>query len=408
MYFYAARQPILNAEKKLFAYELLFRDSVDNVFPDIDEDEATSRIIEGSQFNLGLAHLTDNKPAFINFTLDTITKNYPLMLPPETVVVEILETVVPNKALLNSVKELKEKGYTLALDDYEHKPVWRHFFPFIDIIKIDLQAMSFDEIKQVMKDLKQFVHIEYLAEKVETQSEFEQCEAMGFKYFQGYFFSRPEMLKTKTLSPSQLGLSELLAETASVNIDIPKITRIFEADINLAYKLLRYCNSAAFNLRAEISTIKQGIVTLGNYELKKFVSLLFVSSISDDKPVELLRLAMVRARFCEDLANLDKGCDASMAFLTGMMSLIDAILDQDLKIIMEQLPLSIEIKQALVDKTGKLATFLQLAMAYERGEWEQESELKSSLALPEALLPTIYADAINWANEQISSISQSN
>lgn len=404
MYFYAARQPILDAEKRLFAYELLFRDSVDNVFPDIDEDEATTRMIEGSEFNLGLAHLTNNKPAFINFTLDTILKKYPSILPPETLVIEILENVTPSKKLLEAVKELKQQGYVLALDDYEHNPHWKYFYPFIDIIKIDLRAMSFNEIEQVIDELTEFTHIDFLAEKVETLAEFEQCKEMGFKYFQGYFFSKPEIVKTKTLSPSQLKLSELLAETSSELVDVAKITTMFESDINLSYKLLRYCNSAAFKLRADISTIKQGIVTLGNYELKKFLSLLFIASISDNKPQELLRLAMVRAHFCENLAKLDNGYDSSMAFLTGMLSLIDAILDQDIKTIMEQLPLSAEIKEALVNKKGKLATFLKLAIAYERGEWEQESMLKSSLQLSETQVPTIYANAINWAHDQISFI----
>jgi len=405
MYFYVARQPILDVEKQLFGYELLFRDGVDNVFPDVDENEATTRIIEGSQFTLGLEHLTDEKPAFINFTLDTILKNYPTMLPPETTVVEILETVTPSKKLLAAVKKLHEQDYVLALDDYEHKPVWRHFFPYISIIKIDLRAMPFEEIEQVMQDLAEFKHIKFLAEKVETLAEFERCKEFGFTYFQGYFFSRPEMVKTKTLTPSQLVLTELLAETSSESVDLPKITQIFERDINLAYKLLRYSNSSIFKRRADISTIKQAIVSLGQYELKKFLSLLFTASVSNGKPQELLRLGMVRARFCEKLAELDKGCDASMAFLTGMLSLIDAILDEDIKTVMEKLPLSIEIKDALIDNKGKLATFLQLAKTYERGLWEQELELEASLDLSGEQVPNIYTDAITWANNQIASIS---
>ena len=408
MYFYVARQPILDAEKQLFGYELLFRDGVDNVFPDVDENEATTRLIEGSQFNLGLEHLTGDKPAFINFTLDTILKNYPAMLPPETTVVEILETVTPSKKLLAAVKELDKKGYVIALDDYEHKPVWRHFYPYIDFIKIDLRAMSFEEVKQVMLDVREFKHIKFLAEKVETLEEFEQCKALGFTYFQGYFFFKPEMVKTKNLSPSQLVLAELLAETSSESIDLAKITQIFERDINLAYKLLRYSNSSIFKRRGDISTIKQAIVSLGQYELKKFLSLLFTASVNNGKPQELLKLSMVRARFCEKLADLDKACDASMAFLTGMLSLIDAILDEDIKTLMEKLPLSIEIKNALVDNQGQLATFLQLAKSYERGQWEQESKLETSLNLSGEQVPSIYADAITWANNQIASISYSN
>lgn len=405
MYFYVARQPILDIEKQLFGYELLFRDGVDNVFPNIDENEATTRIIEGSQFTLGLEHLTDNKPAFINFTLDTILKNYPSMLPPKATVVEILETVTPNKKLLAAVKKLHEQDYVLALDDYEHKPIWRHFFPYINIIKIDLRTATFEKIEQVMQDIAEFDHIKFLAEKVETLAEFERCKALGFVYFQGYFFSRPEVVKTKALTPSQLVLTELLAETSSDSVDIPKITQIFERDINLAYKLLRYSNSSIFKRRADISTIKQAIVSLGQYELKKFLSLLFTASVNNRKPQELLKLSMVRARFCEKVADLDKSCDASMAFLTGMLSLIDAILDEDIKTVMEKLPLSVEIKNALIDNKGKLATFLQLAKTYERGQWEQESEIETSLKLSAEQVPNIYTDAIAWANSQIESIN---
>ena len=405
MYFYAARQPILDVDKNLFAYELLFRDGVDNVFPDIDEDEATTRIIEGSQFNLGIEHLTGNKPAFINFTLDTILKNYPTMLPPESIVVEILETVTPGKKLLEAVKNLKKKGYVVALDDYEHKPVWRHFFPYIDIIKFDLRAMDLDEIEKVINDIKDFPEIELLAEKVETVEEFEKCKALGFKYFQGYFFSKPEIVKTKSLSPAQMTLAELLYETSTPEVDLPKITQIFERDINLSYKLLRYSNSAAFKRRAEISTIKQALVVLGKHELKKFLSLLFTASVSSDKPAELLKMAMVRARFCENLATLNKTADSSMAFLTGMMSLIDAILDQDIETVMEQLPLSAEIKDALINKTGILAEYLKLALAYEQGDWENESEIEKKLELDDAKVPVTYTNAISWAGEQMANMS---
>lgn len=405
MYFYAARQPILNTEKELFAYELLFRDGVDNVFPDIDEDEATSRIIEGTQINVGIEEFTDHKPAFINFTLDTILKRYPTMMSPESVVVEILETVQPGKRLLAAVQELKSRGYTIALDDYEHKPVWKHFFPHIDIIKFDLRAMPLAEIASIVNELKEFPNIDLLAEKVETQEEFEQCKAMGFKYFQGYFFSKPELVKAKSLSPAQMTLAELLYETSNKNIDLPKITQIFERDVNLSYKLLRYSNSAAFKRRAEISNIKQALVVLGQHELKKFLSLLFTAQVNNSKPDELLKMAMVRARFCELLATEDGNEDSSKAFLAGMMSLIDAILDESIEKILEQLPLSVEIKEALTENQGRLADFLNLATAYERGNWQQESEYEKCMTFGCSKVPELYADAVNWADDQMSALT---
>ena len=179
MYFYAARQPILDQDKNLFAYELLFRDSIDNVFPNIDGDEATSKMVEASQFNVGVSEFTGNKQAFINFTQETIEQGYPTMLTPEEVVVEVLETVKPGKKLLALIKNLHTKGYTIALDDYEHQNVWAHFFPFIHIIKICWRRTT-QEDRQIIKNaIATFPHIKLLAEKIETYEEYDQAKAFG-------------------------------------------------------------------------------------------------------------------------------------------------------------------------------------------------------------------------------------
>ncbi|GMM86089.1 EAL and HDOD domain-containing protein [Pseudoalteromonas sp. MTN2-4] len=402
MYFYAARQPIFDQNKQLMGYELLFRDGVDNVFPNIDGDEATSKLIEGSQFNFGLEDLTDNKPAYINFTLDTILKGYPSMLPSEQVVIEILETVQPGKRLLAAVQELKSKGYTLALDDYKHQKVWRHFYPYIDQIKVDLLITSDEEISELIEATKDFKNIKLVAEKVETNEQFEEAVALGFSYFQGYFFAKPEMVKSKSLPPSEMALAELLYETSVVDVDIKKISSVFERDVNLSYKLLRYSNSAAFKRRAEINTIKQAVVVLGNQELKKFLSLLFAAQVSSEKPIELIKLSLTRARFCELLAQKHKGIqDTGMAFLVGMMSLMDAILDESMEGVMKKLPLSNLIKEALVQKQGILAQYLGLIKAYEQADWEMTGEYCERIKFSNDLLPEIYNQAVTWGNEQL-------
>ncbi|MBQ4857995.1 HDOD domain-containing protein [Pseudoalteromonas sp. MMG007] len=401
MYFYAARQPILNREKELIGYELLFRDGVDNVFPDIDGDQATTRLIEGSQFNFGLEDLTDSKPAYINFTLDTLLKGYPSMLSKESVVVEILETVQPGKRLLAIVKDLKDKGYTIALDDYMHQPVWRHFYPFIDIIKIDFLSCDVDAIKTIINDLKPHPHIKLLAEKVETYDIYKQALDLGFDYFQGFFFSKPEMVQSKTLPPSEMALAELLYETSNVDIDLQKITDVFERDVNLSYKLLRYSNSAAFVRRAEISTIKQALIFLGANEIKKLLSLLFAAQVSANKPVELIRLSLTRARFAELLAiSHGQFKDTGMAFLTGMMSLMDAILDESMQSVMKKLPLSNDIKAALLEDEGLLAKYLNLVKYYEQADWDAANALTKELNLGNKV-PDAYHEALGWVSEQM-------
>ncbi|HEA15432.1 MAG TPA: HDOD domain-containing protein [Pseudoalteromonas prydzensis] len=402
MYFYAARQPILDRNKELVGYELLFRDGVDNVFPDIDGDEATTRLIEGSQFNFGLEDLTDNKPAYINFTLETLQKGYPTLLGKDQIVVEILETIQPGKRLLAIVKELKEKGYTLALDDYIHQPVWRHFYPFIDIIKIDFLSCELDTIHTIIEEVKPYPHIKLLAEKVETYEKYQLALELGFAYFQGFFFSKPEMVQSKTLPPSEIALAELLYETSVVEVNLKKITDVFERDVNLSYKLLRYSNSAAFKRRAEISTIKQALIVLGAQEIKKFLSLLFAAQVAGDKPAELIRLSLTRARFTELLAiNHSKLKDTGMAFLTGMMSLMDAILDEDMASVMKKLPLSNDIKLALLNDEGLLAQYLRLVKQYEQANWQGANAIQGELGLAAEKVPDAYHDAVHWANEQM-------
>lgn len=406
MFFYAARQPILDRNKELFGYELLFRDGIDNAFPNIDGDEATSKMIEGSQFSFGLDDFLGDKPGFINFTLETLVKKYPSMLPKEQVVVEILETIQPGKRLLAECQELKEQGYTLALDDYEHRNVWRHFYPYIDIIKIDIRSTNYQQIEEIKHAIIAFPHIKLLAEKVETNEEFQQAMDQGFTYFQGYFFSRPEMMQTRALSPSQLALAELLYETSKADMDLSKITDVFKRDLTLSYKLLRYSNSAIFKRRSEIETIKHALVVLGQAELKKFLSLLFTAQISSDKPAELMRLAMTRANFAEGLASIGSDITLEKAFLTGMMSLMDAILDEPIESVMEKLPLSNDIKEALIHKTGVLAEYLKLIQCYEIADWKMANEIILCLKLDASRIPDAYHQAVQWANEQMKALGE--
>jgi EAL and modified HD-GYP domain-containing signal transduction protein len=401
MYFYAARQPILDLNKKLYAYELLFRDSINNVFPDIDGDEATSKMVEASKFNMGISDFTANKPAFINFTLETLSKGYPKMLSPDEVVVEILETIKPGKRLLALCKDLFEKGYTLALDDYEHQTVWVHFYPYIKIIKIDWQNSTLDEIKEIVAAIVDYPHIELLAEKVETYEEYNQAVELGCVLFQGFFFAKPEMMKTKTLTPSQMAMAELLYETSKPELDLAGITSVFERDVSLSYKLLRYANSAMFKRRSEISTIKQALVTLGLLELKRFMGLMFATNINPDKPSELINSAMARAKFCELAAdNIKNNIDSSKAFLTGLLSLIDALLDEDIESVLAKLPLAQEIKDALLTREGDMAQLIQLVELIEHAQWDESVTTMETLGLTKEQVIKDYNDAISWADEQ--------
>lgn len=399
MFLYAARQPILDRDKNLFAYELLFRDSLENVFPEIDANEATSKLIE-SQINVGIEDFTSDKPAFINFTLDTLIKKYPTLIPADHLVVEILETVQPGKKLLNECKLLKEAGYTIALDDYIHQNVWRHFYPYVDIIKIDFMETSYEQMEEIKASIADFPQIKLLAEKVETIEEFEKALELGFSYFQGYFFSKPEVLQSRALSPAQLTIAELLFETAKSDIDFGKITTVFERDVSLAYKLLRYANSAIFRRRAEIANIKQALMVLGSIELKKFLSVIFAAQVGAEKPAELMKLSMSRARFCELMAQEQK-IEPATAFLTGMLSLIDAMLDEPIEGIMNKLPLAENIKSALTEKKGILAAYIEIVKCFETANWSRSDKLLEKITFDKPKALNLYQDAAQWADIQM-------
>jgi len=402
MYFYDARQPILDINKKLYAYELLFRDSINNVFPtNIDGDEATSKMIEASKFNMGITEFTSNKPAFINFTLETLIQGYPEMLTNEEIVVEVLETVKPGKKLLSLCKDLHSKGYKVALDDYEHQSVWVHFYPFVKIIKIDMQKTNDDAVNEVITAIKDYPHIDLLAEKVETYEKYEQAQRLGFKYFQGFFFAKPEMVKTKNLSPSQIAMAELLYETSKPELDLTGITSVFERDISLSYKLLRYANSAIFKRRSEVSTIKQALIILGSGELKRFLGLMFAVTANPDKPTELIKIAMIRAKFCELIAHdMNATVDVSIAFLTGLLSKIDAILDEELNIVLEKLPLSAEIKDPLLTRKGTMAAIIRLVEFIELAQWNKTNIVMEKLKLNTEQVLKHYNEALAWTDEQ--------
>ncbi|GAC19297.1 EAL and HDOD domain-containing protein [Paraglaciecola arctica] len=406
MNFYVARQPILDKEKDLFAYELLLRDSLDNYFPKhINEEEATAKIIEGLEFNLGLESLTQGSLAFINFTHDSIINGYPLLLDREKIVVEILETAKPGKKLLAACIDLKEKGYTIALDDYEHDPRWMHFFPYVDIIKLDYSLTSEQQFQEIINVLRSYSHIKLLAEKIETYAEFQHALSIGCEYFQGYFFSRPEVIKTIAFNPSQVAVVNLLSEINKDDVDVKKITSIFENEVNLSFKLLRYVKSPIFKRDVSIVSIKQAILVLGFEELKRFIFLLFTAQFSVGKPKELTVMALSRARFCELMVQASLPTHSqSSAFLIGLLSLIDAMVDGDIQELMGKLPLQQEMKDAIINRKGESAKFLKLCELFEKADWQNIELYCQQLGVETEQSSSVFQEALNWADLRISAI----
>jgi EAL and modified HD-GYP domain-containing signal transduction protein len=396
---YVARQPIFNRRKQIFGYELLFRNSAAVYTPGIDGDVATSTVLSNAFFNIGLDTLTGGKKSFINFTQNLLLKKVPLLLPKQETVVEILENVQPTPELIAACREIAEKGYTLALDDFVFTPELKPLIEIADIIKFDFRLSSMEQIQSYLEQIEHHNGLHLLAEKVETPEEFKRAKEMGFEYFQGYFFCKPELVKGKEIAGSQLVLLQIMAEVNKADFKFSELERLIAPDVSLSYKLLRYINSAFFAKAQTTASIQQALVYMGEAEIRRFVSLVAMSGLAKGKPDELIRAACIRGKFCELLADGKPGsATASELFTLGIFSLIDAILDQPMEKIMRELPLAEEITHALVHRKGALMGYLGLVEFYEKGQWPLVSRLAAALNIAESKLPEFYRQACQWAN----------
>lgn len=399
MYCYLARQPIFDTTQNVFGYELLFRDGLQNSFPNINADEATSKLITEHHLLMGVEKITGGHQAFINFSADTLIHHFPTSIDPDSMVIEVLESVPISMELLTACKELHRMGYKLALDDHDFDPKWDIFLPYVSYIKVDVRQFNILQISKYISRVRHHQGVTLLAEKVETQQEYEKLLQLGFKLFQGYFFARPEMLKHKKIASSKLNLLLLIAESTKERLEFDKLSQIVERDLGLSYKLLRFVNSASFAREQPIGSLKHAMIYMGEAELKKFIALLALANLKEDGPNELLNMSIVRARFCDQLASLMGDPEnPPAAFLTGLFSLVDALLEQPLAQLLEDLPILPEIKAALLQHQGRLGHYLQLTLAYENGLWQQQQQLSESLFGNSKDLNLLYLDAVSWAH----------
>ncbi|USD64345.1 HDOD domain-containing protein [Vibrio sp. SCSIO 43136] len=398
-YAYVARQPIFDTEMNTVAYELLFRDGPKNTFPAIEAQLATSRLLV-EQFLGAHQKSFGKKRAFVNFPYQSLIDQLPELFPSTSIVVEILEDCEPTDELFEAIKSLYKNGYTIALDDFVPSPEWLRFLPYIAIIKFDIITVPIAKAELFMKKLAK-TKIEFLAEKVETYEEYEQAKKAGFTLFQGYFFAKPEIIQRKEIRPSFITTVQLCKEIANDDINFNAVEKIVASDVSLSYKLLRSVNSSAM-LRKEITSFKQALVYLGEERLKRFVSMIALASTSEGKPNSLYSASISRARFSELIAKNHPQMEPSSAFLTGIFSLLDSLLDQSLDDILESLPVDQSIKDALLKGEGELGKTIELVKAFEQAKWDKVAQLRAELNIKEDELTDIYDDAIIWSNELLT------
>jgi len=394
---FIARQPILSCRRDVFAYELLFRSGIGNSFGGADLEHASASMFVTS-FMIGLQKLTGGQRAFVNCPRDFLLRDYISLFPRELVVVELLENIAPDAEVVAACRRLKEGGYLLALDDFVDTPDWAPLIEIADFIKVDFRLTNQDE-QRALAARYRGKSIRMLAEKVETPEEFAEALGMGYSLFQGYFFCRPEMLQRRAIPASKLAYLDVLRAATAAELDIAALALKIKQEPSLTYKLLRYLNSAGFGLRAEIYSIPHALSLLGERELRKWIAVVAVGVMADGKPDELMTVPLVRGRFCELLAPaVGMAAHANDLFLLGLLSVMDAILDQPLAAILSELSVRDDIKAALLARSGLYSDMLELAIAHERADWAAVSGLAARLGVKEDQIPGIYLSAVDWAS----------
>ncbi|WP_456386207.1 EAL and HDOD domain-containing protein [Desulfolithobacter sp.] len=400
---YIARQPIFNVHLKTYGYELLFRESMGDTLDKVSGSRATCSVLSSTFLTEGIEEIAGNKLSFINFTEELLDKNIVPFFPRNKIVVEILEDVPPSPRILTVCRNLVKLGYTLALDDFVFD---KRLVPLIElahIIKIDFRQLSMPEIERTLYRLSRF-NVKLLAEKIETHEEFEKATRLGFSYFQGYFFSRPERLRIKEVPSAKISLLRLLVEVNKPSTTVDRLEEIVSSDVALTYKLLRYINSAYYYLLKEVESIRHALVYLGEKGVRSFVCLAIVSEMASNKPAELVRLALIRARFCEQLAigSSHHQVTSNQLFLLGIFSLIDAILDTPMKNIVRRVPLGEDIVLALTEKKGPYAPYLAVVTSYEKKDAKKCLAALKSIGVEPHLVAPMYVHAVKFVTRVLS------
>ena len=398
---FLARQPIFDRELNVFGYELFFRTGMNNAFPGGDGSIASSKVIADGMHTLGLEMVTGGRPAFINFTRDLLLQRVATVMPKENVIIEILETIDPDPEVIAACVELKANGYQLALDDVDLRRAVQaqKLAELADIIKVDFQITTPDEQRALVVRFAPNKSL-MLAEKVETRESFDAALRMGYCYFQGYFFAEPVIISSRDVPAFKINLLQLMREIHQENLNFVQLENIMKRDMAVAYKLLRYVNSAALGIRNEISSIKQALVMLGEREVKKWITLLALAGMGEDQPHEMVRVSLTRARLLENLASAaNLGDQKGDLFLLGLFSLIDAVIGRPMLEILAGLPIAYQIKNALLGHDNRLRQLFDVVLAYEKANWDAFSAAAKSAGLDEKAVPEAYLQALEWTNQ---------
>jgi EAL and modified HD-GYP domain-containing signal transduction protein len=400
---YVARQPIFELGRGLFGYELLYRRDGSIQLADGDNSHMSADVISTAVLGIGLRNLTGGGLAFVNFSSGQLENESWNLFEPGDVIIELLEHVEHTPATIEACQKMVAAGYRLALDDYVYTEQTKALLDLASIVKIDVLGRPIEEIEAVAKLLKPS-GVRLLAERVETAAVRDACAKMGFQLFQGYLFSKPETLAKEDVSAGQIAIVRLLNLLQDPNTNDAALESAFAADVALSYKLLRIVNAASVGGRG-ITSIPHAIRLVGRETLHRWLAVILVASVGrkGDVTHELALTAITRARMCELVAsNSNLARSSSSAFIVGLLSLLDVLLEIPMDKILSRLELADEVRAALLKRGGPLGTPLQLVESYEKAQWDEAKGLASEADVPDEVIPSMYLDALQWATLQMA------
>jgi EAL and modified HD-GYP domain-containing signal transduction protein len=396
---YIARQPIVDAEHRLIAYELLSRHSAHAESAQVDSDVGAGiTVISNTLLDMGTEWLLKGKLAFVNMEAAMLMSAFSTLLPQENVVIEVSETVRATPELLARLEELGAAGYRFALDDFQGLPEGDQLLPFASYVKLDVLTHSPDELTRMVQAARKYP-VKLVAERVETPEQFRDCRALGFDYFQGYYFARPENIVTRVINPTHATVLQLM-EKVRQGAELKDLESLFKKDVALTFKLLRYINSAGFGLSCEVQSIRHAVSILGMQPLYRWLSLLLVTAGSGPAAPTLARTAITRGRLCELLG---KQClarsEQDNLFIVGVFSLLPALLEISMEELLERVVIPESFADALLNRQGLYGPFLALAEAMESGELQRLEGLSSSLMLTPDQASEAHMQALAWVEQ---------
>jgi len=397
-----ARQAIFDRDRRVHGYELLFRSQAgQNEFDGTEAGLATRMVLANSLLVIGLENLVGNKRAFVNFGRGPLLQGWHSPLPPANTVIELLENVEGDDEVIEACQELRKQGYQLALDDFVFRPGSERLLQVADLVKIEVQSMPRPEQKLLVRSCRAR-GLRTLAEKVETHEEFEWAREAGYDYFQGYFFARPVIVRGRQIPAAKVHCLRLLQESQRAELDFDRLEMLILEDVSISYQLLRYVNSPLFAVSNRIRSIRQALLFFGENELRKWIALATLTRTAEDKPGELILHSLVRARFCEALAQSTKKNQDQSAFLMGLFSLLDALIDRPIGEALAEMNLAPEIAAVLRGQAPEgdaLGRVYELARAYEVADWTRAEEIARELSIPTGSLGEAYCAAAGWARQ---------